>query len=50
MHACGHDMHTAIAAGIACELNRVKDRLNCNILVLFQPPRRQTRWRRPPCH
>lgn len=37
MHACGHDMHTAIAAGIACELNRVKDRLNCNILVLFQP-------------
>ena len=29
MHACGHDMHTAIAAGIACELNRVKDRLNC---------------------
>ena len=37
MHACGHDMHTAIAAGIACELYRVKDRLNCNILVLFQP-------------
>lgn len=37
MHACGHDMHTAIAAGIACELNRVKDRLNCNVVVLFQP-------------
>ena len=28
MHACGHDMHTAIAAGVACELNRVRDRLN----------------------
>ena len=37
MHACGHDMHTAIAAGVACELNRVRDRLNCNLVVLFQP-------------
>ncbi len=37
MHACGHDMHTAIAAGIACELNRVKEQLNCNVVVLFQP-------------
>ena len=37
MHACGHDMHTAIAAGIACELNRRRDDLNCNVVVLFQP-------------
>lgn len=37
MHACGHDMHTAIAAGIACELNRVKEQLGCNVVVLFQP-------------
>ena len=37
MHACGHDMHTAVAAGVACELNRVKDQLKCNIVVLFQP-------------
>lgn len=37
MHACGHDMHTAIAAGVACELNRVRDRLDCNLVVLFQP-------------
>lgn len=37
MHACGHDLHTAIAAGIACELNQVRDRLNCNVVVLFQP-------------
>ena len=29
MHACGHDMHTAVAAGVACELNRVKDQLKC---------------------
>lgn len=37
MHACGHDMHTAIAAAVACELNRVKERLGCNVVVLFQP-------------
>lgn len=37
MHACGHDMHTAIAAGIACQLNHRKDELNCNLVVLFQP-------------
>lgn len=37
MHACGHDMHTAIAAGLACELNKVKERLSCNIVILFQP-------------
>ena len=37
MPACGHDMHTAIAAGIACELNRVKNQLNCNVVILFQP-------------
>ena len=37
MHACGHDMHTAIAAGIACELARVKEQLKCNVVVLFQP-------------
>lgn len=37
MHACGHDMHTAIAAGIACELARVREKLRCNVVVLFQP-------------
>lgn len=37
MHACGHDMHTAIAAGIACELNRHRSELKCNVLVVFQP-------------
>lgn len=37
MHACGHDMHASIAAGLACELNRIKDRLHCNVVILFQP-------------
>ncbi|MCI8870116.1 MAG: amidohydrolase [Lawsonibacter sp.] len=37
MHACGHDMHTAIAAGVACELHKARDRLGCNVAVLFQP-------------
>lgn len=37
MHACGHDMHTAIAAGLACELNKIRDQLRCNVVILFQP-------------
>ena len=28
MHACGHDVHTAIALGAAMVLNEMKDRLN----------------------
>lgn len=37
MHACGHDMHTSIAAGVACELAKKKDQLHCNLVILFQP-------------
>ena len=37
MHACGHDMHTAIAAGVACELHKVRERLGGSVVVLFQP-------------
>lgn len=37
MHACGHDMHTGIAVGVACELNKVKEALIDNVIVLFQP-------------
>lgn len=37
MHACGHDIHTAIACGIALCSNKFKDSLNYNILVIFQP-------------
>jgi amidohydrolase len=37
MHACGHDMHTAIAAGLAVVLNRLKGELPVNVKVIFQP-------------
>lgn len=37
MHACGHDMHTAIAAGLAVVLWRLKERLRANVLIVFQP-------------
>ncbi|PAU75433.1 M20 metallopeptidase family protein [Halomonas salipaludis] len=36
MHACGHDTHTAIAAGAAVYFNNKKD-LNGNIRIIFQP-------------
>jgi amidohydrolase len=35
MHACGHDAHAAIAAGIAIVMNRL--RLERGVRVLFQP-------------
>lgn len=35
MHACGHDAHTAIAAGIAVVLSRLE--LPAGVRVLFQP-------------
>lgn len=37
MHACGHDMHTTIAAGVTQAILNNKDKLNCNVVVLFQP-------------
>ena len=37
MHACGHDAHAAIAAGVAVILHKVKDILPCNARILFQP-------------
>jgi len=37
MHACGHDMHTAIAAGLAVVLNGMKTELPVNVRILFQP-------------
>lgn len=37
MHACGHDVHTTIAAGIALVLDSLKDYLKYNVLVIFQP-------------
>jgi len=37
MHACGHDMHTAIALGTAMVLSTIKDKIRGNIEFIFQP-------------
>ncbi len=37
MHACGHDIHTAILLGTAKVLNEIKDELPGSVRLLFQP-------------
>ncbi len=37
MHACGHDFHTAILAGVAKGLCALSDRLRVNVRFIFQP-------------
>ncbi len=37
MHACGHDMHTAMLLGAANILSKMKDELAGDVLLLFQP-------------
>lgn len=37
MHACGHDLHTAILSGAARLLSRHRDRIAGRILFMFQP-------------
>ncbi len=37
MHACGHDIHTSIALGVALVLNNLKDHMKGNIKFIFQP-------------
>ena len=37
MHACGHDGHTAILLGVAMVLAEIKDKLNGNVKLIFQP-------------
>lgn len=37
MHACGHDMHTAMLLGAGKILKKYEDRINGKILLLFQP-------------
>ena len=36
MHACGHDMHTAILLGLACVLSENKHRIKGEVLFIFQ--------------
>ncbi len=37
MHACGHDLHTAILLGAAKLLREREAQLPCNVVFLFQP-------------
>jgi amidohydrolase len=37
MHACGHDVHTVIALGVAAALSEMKDRVKGKIKFIFQP-------------
>jgi len=37
MHACGHDVHTAILLGTAKVLNELKDELLSTVKLIFQP-------------
>lgn len=37
MHACGHDVHTAIHLGVARIFKEMEDKLHGNIKIFFQP-------------
>ena len=37
MHACGHDVHTAIMLGTAIVLNKMKNELRGTVKFIFQP-------------
>ncbi|MDR2083955.1 MAG: amidohydrolase [Bacteroidales bacterium] len=36
MHACGHDVHTAVLIGVAKVISNFRNILKCNITLLFQ--------------
>jgi len=42
MHACGHDMHTAMLLGAARILAGMKDELYGDVLLIFQPAEEKT--------
>ena len=37
MHACGHDIHTAVGLGVAQLLASVQERLSARVRLIFQP-------------
>ena len=37
MHACGHDMHTAMLLGAASVLTKIRDKISGRVLFAFQP-------------
>ncbi len=37
MHACGHDVHTAVLLGVAMTLSSIRERLRGNVKLIFQP-------------
>ena len=37
MHACGHDIHTAVQLGVASTLASMKDQIPGTVLFIFQP-------------
>ncbi|MGN0185732.1 MAG: M20 family metallopeptidase [Aristaeellaceae bacterium] len=42
MHACGHDVHTAIQLGVAKMFSEMRDRLHGSVKLLFQPAEETT--------
>ena len=37
MHACGHDAHTAMLLGTAKALKAIEDKIECRVMLIFQP-------------
>lgn len=37
MHACGHDAHTAMLLGTAKALKEMEDKIECRVMLVFQP-------------
>ena len=46
-HACGHDGNTSIGLGLALALASIKDSLNVNVRLIFQPAEEGVRGSRP---